>query len=265
MRFQIASDLHLEMLTRFPGYRVIEPAPEADALLLAGDIHEHTHAIEAFADWPVPVLYVHGNHEPFNAHYWGLVKEISRASLEAGVHYLERRSVILGDVRILGSCLWTDYSLAGDRFSVMNQARRTMPEHQLVRTRRQGYFGPEEAYLEFQRTRAWLEKELARPFEGKTVVMTHHAPHPKSIAPKYAKDPLSGATCRPLCHRLICGFTVICTSARIFVLEDAVCWPIRAVTQATASTQNRPVNLSGKTCNSIQRWSLKCNAVSRCD
>jgi predicted phosphodiesterase len=193
MRFQIASDLHLEMLTRFPGYRVIEPAPEADALLLAGDIHEHTHAIEAFADWPVPVLYVHGNHEPFNAHYWGLVREISRVSLEAGVHYLERRSVILGDVRILGSCLWTDYSLAGDRFSVMNQARRTMPEHQLVRTRRQGYFGPEEAYLEFQRTRAWLEKELARPFEGKTVVMTHHAPHPKSIAPKYANDPLSGA------------------------------------------------------------------------
>jgi predicted phosphodiesterase len=193
MRFQIASDLHLEMLTRFPAYRVIEPAPEADALLLAGDIHEHTHAIEAFADWPVPVLYVHGNHEPFNAHYWGLVKEISRVSAGVGVHYLERRSVILGDVRILGSCLWTDYTLAGDRFSVMNQARRIMPEHQLVRTRRQGYFGPEEAYLEFQRTRAWLETELDKEFEGKTVVMTHHAPHPGSISPKYAQDPLSGA------------------------------------------------------------------------
>lgn len=64
MRFQIASDLHLEMLVRFPGYRVIEPAPEAHALILAGDIHSHTHAIRSFSNWPVPVFYVHGNHEP---------------------------------------------------------------------------------------------------------------------------------------------------------------------------------------------------------
>lgn len=31
MRFQVVSDLHLEMLNRFVGYRVIEPAPAADA------------------------------------------------------------------------------------------------------------------------------------------------------------------------------------------------------------------------------------------
>jgi hypothetical protein len=42
MRFQVASDLHLEQLTRFPAYRVIEPAPEADTLFLVGDIHSRT-------------------------------------------------------------------------------------------------------------------------------------------------------------------------------------------------------------------------------
>ncbi len=57
MRLQIASDLHLELLYRFPEFRAIEPADDADALILAGDIHSHTHAIHLFSDWPVPVYY----------------------------------------------------------------------------------------------------------------------------------------------------------------------------------------------------------------
>jgi Icc-related predicted phosphoesterase len=31
------------------------------------------------------------------------------------------------------------------------------------------------------------------PFDGKTVVVTHHAPHPISIAPRYARDALNPA------------------------------------------------------------------------
>ena len=193
MKLQIASDLHLEMLTRFPGYRVIEPAPEADALLLAGDIHEHTHALEAFEDWPVPVIYVHGNHEPFNAHYWGVTKEIGRRAAGTPVQYLERTTAVLGDVRILGCCLWTDYALTGNASAAMSEAKKVMPEHKLVRTQGGGYFGPEEARNEFIRSRYWLKEELQKPFDGKTVVMTHHAPHGQSIAPKYKQDLLSSA------------------------------------------------------------------------
>ena len=59
MKIQLASDLHLEFLERrFPGERIIESAPGADILVLAGDIHNGTKAIAAFADWPVPVLYL---------------------------------------------------------------------------------------------------------------------------------------------------------------------------------------------------------------
>lgn len=193
MRFQIASDLHLEMLSRFPGYRVIEPAPGADALLLAGDIHEHTHAVHTFADWPVPVIYVHGNHEAFRAHYWGVTREISRVSKDSNFHHLERRKLVLGNVRILGCCLWTDYALTGNPHTTMNQARGVMPDHQLIRTREGGYFRPEEARNEFLKSKEWLEKELGEDFAGKTLVMTHHAPHPNSIAERHKKDPLSSA------------------------------------------------------------------------
>ena len=64
MRVQVASDLHLELLHRqFPGERLISSAHEADILVLAGDISYGAQAIELFKDWPVPVLYLAGNHE----------------------------------------------------------------------------------------------------------------------------------------------------------------------------------------------------------
>ncbi|MCI0150369.1 hypothetical protein KNO81_31350 [Paraburkholderia sediminicola] len=64
MRIQLASDLHLEFLARqFPDERLIAPAYGADVLVLAGDISVGSAAVELFKDWPVPVLYVAGNHE----------------------------------------------------------------------------------------------------------------------------------------------------------------------------------------------------------
>src|SRR5258706_6753606 len=77
MKIQLASDLHLELLAqRFPQMRIIEPVPEADLLVLAGDIHGATSAIDVFGDWPVPVLYVAGNHE-FYSERW----EATRAAI----------------------------------------------------------------------------------------------------------------------------------------------------------------------------------------
>lgn len=45
---------------------------------------------------------------------------------------------------------------------------------------------------ELQLDRQWLEQQLAAPFHGPTVVITHHALHAQSIAPLYAAD---WATC----------------------------------------------------------------------
>ena len=41
-------------------------------------------------------------------------------------------------------------------------------------------------------TRTALEQQLAAPFDGPTVVVTHHAPHSLSVAPRFASD---WATC----------------------------------------------------------------------
>ena len=63
MKIQLASDLHLEFLTKkYPGQHLITPHPKAEVLVLAGDISTGVKAIDYFRDWPVPVVYVSGNH-----------------------------------------------------------------------------------------------------------------------------------------------------------------------------------------------------------
>ncbi len=44
-----------------------------------------------------------------------------------------------------------------------------------------------------KRARSFIETELAKPFDGKTVVVTHHAPSLVCEHPKFGIDPLSGA------------------------------------------------------------------------
>jgi len=66
----VASDLHLEFIKRrFLGERVIKPLLDADLLVLAGDIDIGLGALDAFDNWPVPILYVIGNHESYGRVY----------------------------------------------------------------------------------------------------------------------------------------------------------------------------------------------------
>ncbi len=58
MKIQLLSDLHLETEVFDP-----QPLPEAELLVLAGDIDAGWHSFSRFAHWPVPVVYIAGNHE----------------------------------------------------------------------------------------------------------------------------------------------------------------------------------------------------------
>jgi len=67
---------------------------------------------------------------------------------------------------------------------VVEAARKLNPDYQLIR-RGSRAFAPEDAIALCARHRAWLAAALATPFLEKTVVITHFAPHPRSIAPGY--------------------------------------------------------------------------------
>ncbi|HYD79131.1 MAG TPA: metallophosphoesterase [Paucimonas sp.] len=177
MKIQIASDLHLEFLeTRFPGYRIVEPAPGADVLVLAGDIHHASRAVGAFGDWPVPVVYVHGNHELYHQQYDRAVANLRAASGGGAVRFLECNETVLGGVRFLGCCLWTDYRLyPGAAAEAMREAERRLADHRAIRVGER-FFGAQDALERHGKARAWLAARLAEDHGGKTVVVTHHAP-----------------------------------------------------------------------------------------
>jgi DNA repair exonuclease SbcCD nuclease subunit len=195
MKIQIASDLHLEFLEQqFPDYRIVEPA-DADVLVLAGDIHRHAQAIAAFRDWPVPVIYVHGNHEGYGADFAGLLPQLRTNAQRADVHYLENDELILDGVRFLGCCLWTDYCLQGKetQAAAMKEAARCMKDHEAIYNGEGKYFMPQDALKIHTASRAWLSGKLDESFSGPTVVVTHHAPHQGSIHPRYAGDIVNSA------------------------------------------------------------------------
>jgi Icc-related predicted phosphoesterase len=74
----------------------------------------------------------------------------------------------------------------------MQQARRTMNDFMLIR-RGGRHFTPEDSILMYQHSGCWFDSRLAEPFEGMTVVITHHAPSARSVHPRYSGNPLTPA------------------------------------------------------------------------
>jgi hypothetical protein len=214
LRVQVASDLHLEFIRRrFPAERVIKPQPDADLLVLAGDIDSGLGILSAFGDWPVPILYVIGNHESY-----GRVYDEDRATLRAActgtnVVLLDKDVVTAGDlaarfpawassravalpmVRFVGCTLWTGYrySACGKSHEAqMDVAERGLNDHRLIRLST-GPFDAQAALACHEGDSTWLHGELSRPFDGDTFVITHHAPSERSVHPRFQGDPLTGA------------------------------------------------------------------------
>jgi hypothetical protein len=102
---------------------------------------------------------------------------------------LDNEARVIGGVRFLGSTLWTDFRLFGsgpERSSAMREAVRFMRDFQRIER-----FTPEHSAVLFARNAAWLAEALAEPFPGRTVVITHHAPSPRSIHPRFAGSALN--------------------------------------------------------------------------
>jgi predicted phosphodiesterase len=58
-----------------------------------------------------------------------------------------------------------------------------MSDYRKIRLAKEGYrkLRPQDTMHEAHRFKSWLQQQMAQPFEGKTVVVTHHAPSAKSL------------------------------------------------------------------------------------
>jgi len=196
MKLWVISDLHCEFGQPF----VHSPPAGADVLVCVGDIL--TRGIVPSIEWlaanipsSMPVVFVAGNHEYYRA---AAQESIRDARLLRGsypnIHFLEDEMVNIGGIRFVGATLWTDFRLnGGDPELAMAAAQSGMNDYKKIKFSKLPYrkFKPIHAYRKHQESRAFLKSALEIATASKTVVLSHHAPSPRSIPPEFQGDPLS--------------------------------------------------------------------------
>lgn len=223
MRVAVISDLHDDLwadpsinaaparrrrLADRLGYTAGNPLGSAlrdvELLVVAGDL-----ANKARVRWPgavarlraaAPAARIHvfpGNHDYYLAAFEDAPLE--RLASDLGLGWAQGGTIIGhgrgGPFRFLCTTLWTDYAIDGSPGVAMATARARMNDHRAIRmpaTWRR--FQPEDAASAHRLQRAALEAALVEPFDGRTIVVTHHAPHPDCAARAIgAEAPLAGA------------------------------------------------------------------------
>ncbi|MEO7242628.1 MAG: metallophosphoesterase [Variovorax sp.] len=215
MKIQLLSDLHLESHPQF----VPTPAADADLLVLAGDIGSYQagtrltdadFGLKRFSPihgWPVPVVYLPGNHEYDNDDFDAVHARLRDVAERLGMRWLERESSVIGGVRFVGTTLWSDFDafvLPGDdaaaREKKRGKAMRAANHYLRIAacTRGGQPFLAEPLREQALLCQDWLRGALAQSFEGPTAVVTHFAPTLASADPRYGLTPGTAGFCNAL-------------------------------------------------------------------
>lgn len=175
MRIHLLSDLHLE----FEPFKPL--VHDADVVVLAGDIHVKAKGVPwALDTFECPVLYVPGNHEFYNGHLTATLEKM-RALADQNVHVMDRDVLVLNGVRFVAATMWTDFASMGNAYEAALAAQSAMTDFRVIRTAGYRRIRPADLTKEAKASRRWLKETLSAPFDGRTVVVTHHAPSLRSL------------------------------------------------------------------------------------
>ena len=215
MKLQLLSDLHLEVHPQLQ----IAPVPGADLLVHGGDIGsyqagsriiEPDFGLTRFSPrhgWPMPVLYVPGNHEYDNADFDTVDARLRTLCEALDIGWLERETRVIQGVRFIGTTLWADFDALVEPADSMTEALRKRGKAmraanfylEKAATVRSGLPFLADALREHSLTcQAWLRNALAEPFDGSTVAVTHFAPTLASVDPRYGLSPGTAGFCNSL-------------------------------------------------------------------
>lgn len=210
MKLLIVSDLHLEF-----GSTYLPPEHGYDVAVIAGDINVPAAAAVGWAKRcstfrkTKGVVFVPGNHEFYGHALYETLEAMQRSADGSIVHALNCAEVVIDGVRFLGCTLWTDFRLRidipgegrpmnrrSDPVLAMSQCATILTDYRAVRIEDPATsktLGPRRLEpldtLRIHRAhRRWLRAKLSEPFDGPTVVVTHHAPDRRSLSPRYGND-----------------------------------------------------------------------------
>lgn len=167
MRINYFSDLHLE-------FGPLDlPDNDADIIVAAGDIGIYKQGMDWLKRQRKPVIYVAGNHEFYTHEYNKTLAMLKKEGDTGPIHFLENNCYVFKEVRFLGCTLWTDLFLEGE--SKAESLSKSLNDFRKI-SFKQGQFDAENFTRIHFNSLEWLKNELAQPFAGQTVVVTHHAP-----------------------------------------------------------------------------------------
>lgn len=202
MRLLVLSDLHVDAHRAAArragrdddGWPALALAG-VDAVLCAGDVANGPQGLAELARRcaGVPLIAVAGNHEYYGHDTADVHAHFDALTAAGALHWLERRAIVLGGVRFVGATLWTDFALYGDAETGMTASAAVMPDFRGAIRHAGRPLAAADTRDWHRQTVAWLAAELAQPFPGPTVVLSHHAPHADCIEPVWAGHPVSTA------------------------------------------------------------------------
>lgn len=198
MKLQIMSDLHVDDRGRRSPPPLVDGV---DVVVVAGDTREglveSLELLRGAYPPPAALVVVAGNHEFYSRVYRNELAAGRERAVQLGIHLLENNSVQIGEAFFVGATLWTDYELFGSglRQPAMRAAYDTMRDHKKIKWNRDPWqrFRPQEASTLHQRSKQFIESELARPRAGITVLVTHHPTTIEAIDPRDERSLLAAA------------------------------------------------------------------------
>jgi len=189
-RILIASDAHNEGRRD----RIILPdTTDVDVCIVAGDFNEpiakSIYSLQEASKGEVDIIYVAGNHEHYGRVYRDNIIAGYRAADECpNVHFLENEIATVKGIRFIGATLWTDYAINGNVGLGKMAAQQSVHDYRYIYERESVLVTADFFEAAHSRSRQFISSALAVPFDGPTVVVTHHAPHPDSIFHWYRND-----------------------------------------------------------------------------
>lgn len=187
MLVRLVSDIHLEFGKDWEPIVPELPEDSETVLVAAGDIDNGLDACEFLQQTAhrfLHTIYVLGNHEFYRGNDLHLLPGQIREELSdfPNITLLENETLVVGNVRFLGTTLWTD--MAKENPTIMLIVEQGMADYGQIKKGGRRIFATDTIAVHKEAVK-FLEEELPKEHDGPTIVVTHHLPSFQSVHPMF--------------------------------------------------------------------------------
>ncbi len=189
MKIRIFSDVHLEFDRglKNPNQTLDKLIPgDEDVTVIAGDLDVGAmHVIKALVALRDKgfknIVYTPGNHEYYHQDIEDVDARLEWKLKEEGIHYLNRRHVVIDGVTFIGAPLWANFN--NEDPTTMWHCRRNISDFGLIK--KGGFdFNPDMMLDEFHKNWDFI-RHVEKEINGPKVIVTHFMPTFECVAQRY--------------------------------------------------------------------------------